>query len=506
MTVSASQNHPLTSELFAAIDLGSNSFRLETARISAGRYRKEFYVKETVRLGAGLDAGGCLTQEAVARAMDCLEAFALHLKGFDDFRIRAVATQTLREASNRDEFLEQAQEVLGVPIEVISGREEARLIFTGVSHLQSIQEPTLVADIGGRSTELILGQNFQAWEVESFPVGSVSLALSYFPSGVLTRRAFYQAKTAVAAQFEEATQAFGSHRWTQVLGTSGTVNAVFHILQANGFEQDCIDRSGIEWLLAQCIEAGSSERLNFAGLKDDRRPVLAGGLAVLMGLFDQFDIEELRPAKGSLRQGVIVELDARLRDQAEHAFELRDRTITQLQRRFTVDADQAMRVRRVCQELIFSALGPIDAESVREMSWACDLHEIGSYISHHDHHRHSAYILSHVEAPGFSQSQMRRLGRLVLSQRGGLRKIEQDLRNTTFAWMVLCLRLAVIVCHSRRDLSLSGLRLRRLTVKEAVVTISDLKSSQHDTLLHLLRDECEHWVRSGVLRVVLEVS
>jgi exopolyphosphatase/guanosine-5'-triphosphate,3'-diphosphate pyrophosphatase len=244
--------------LLAAIDMGSNSFRLEIGEVPrGGRYRRVDYLKETVRLGGGLDENGLLTPEAVRRGLACLERFSQRLKGFAPHQVRAVATQTLREAKNRDAFLLQARTVLGYPIEVISGREEARLIYAGVARLQPSDKPRLVIDIGGRSTEMILGRGRNPERAESFQVGSVSLSLKYFGDGRFTESAFRAAQVAAGAELEEALVPFARQHWTEALGSSGTVGAVAQLLTINGISRDgSITPEGLRWCIEQCLEAG----------------------------------------------------------------------------------------------------------------------------------------------------------------------------------------------------------------------------------------------------------
>ena len=261
----------------AAIDIGSNSFRLEIGQITPGRYKRVEYLKETVRLGAGLDTEGMLTEEAAARGLACLARFAQRLAGYAPGQVRAVATQTLREARNRDLFLARAQTVLGYPIEVISGREEARLIYAGVARLQPSEQPRLVIDIGGRSTEMILGCGRTPQRAESFQVGSVSLSLRFFPDGKFTEQAFRNAQIAAGAEFEEALAPFARSLWTEALGSSGTAGAVSQLLQANGITDGAITPDGLRWCIAQCLKAGRADRLALTGLKDDRRAVSAAG-------------------------------------------------------------------------------------------------------------------------------------------------------------------------------------------------------------------------------------
>ena len=488
----------------AAIDMGSNSFRLEIGQLIEGRYRRIDYLKETVRLGAGLDLNGLLTEEATMRGLACLARFAQRLKGFVAPQVRAVATQTLREARNRDQFLARAQAELGFPIEVISGREEARLIYAGVARLQPSSVPRLVVDIGGRSTEMILGQGRKPIRAESFQVGSVSLSLKYFGEGRFTEEAFRQAQVAAGAELEEALEPFAAVHWQEALGSSGTVGAVSQLLGASGVTDGRITPDGLRWLMEQCLRAGKVEKLALPGLKEERRAVIAGGLSILYTLCTHFGILALLPARGALRQGVIFDLDERLHatELPQDGHDIRDASVRELQRRFMVDTQQAARVTRVAESLYGRAQPKASREARRELLWACALHEIGMMVSHHDHHRHSAYVLSHVDAAGFSQSQLRRVGELVLGQRGGLRKIETSLTHDDFAWQVLCLRLGVIKCHARGEVTVDAMSLRR-NGASAEIAFAPGWSESHPRTRHLLNEELALWERSGPLKLEL---
>jgi exopolyphosphatase / guanosine-5'-triphosphate,3'-diphosphate pyrophosphatase len=489
----------------AAVDIGSNSFRLEIGQLigAPDRYRRIDYLKETVRLGAGLDTNGMLTEEAAQRGLACLRRFSARLAGFAPGQVRAVATQTLREARNRNAFLLRAQEALGFPIEVISGREEARLIYAGVAHMQPSEATRLVIDIGGRSTEMILGRARQPQVAESFGVGCVSLSLRYFGDGRITDAAFRAAQVAAGAELEEALQPFAPLHWQEALGASGTVGAVSQILQAAGVTDGRITPAGLRWCIKRALECGRIDRLDLPGLKPDRRPVLPGGLAILYTLAAHFDIRALQPAKGALRQGVIVDLHERhdvLR--RTRPGDMRDESVAELQRRFAVDAGQADRVASVALALFDAAVPDSDPETRRELAWACALHEVGLMVSHHDHHRHSSYLLAHVDAPGFSQSQQRRIGELVLGQRGGLRKVEPQLASETFAWQALCLRLAVIKCHARDAVDARVLALRARG-RDAQLSYPRAWAQDRPRTLYLLQEEAATWARSGPLRLLL---
>ncbi len=505
----------------AAVDMGSNSFRVELGTLHQGRYRRVDYLKETVRLGAGLDDNGLLSDEATERGLACLRRYSQRLAGLAPERVRAVATQTLREARNRDAFLRRAQAALGFNIEVISGREEARLIYAGVAQLQPSEAARLVVDIGGRSTEMILGRGRVPSAAESFQVGSVSLSISHFGDGVLNEANFRAAQVAAGAELEEALQPFAPQHWREALGSSGTVGAVSHLLRTNGIGDGTITSEGLQWCIARCIEAGHVSRLELPGLKDDRRQVIAGGLAILYTLVSQFGVHTLVPAKGALRQGVIVDLHERLQARRQlGGGDMRDESVRTLQQRFGVDTAQADRVRRLALAWYAVARSATrageaagaepgaDVDAERELGWACDLHELGMMVSHHDHHRHSAYLLAHVDAAGFSQSQQRRLGQLVLGQRGGLRKMESDLANPGFVWQLLCLRLAVISCHAR-DAADAGdaaaLTLRSVGLRARIEFSRDW-AAKHLRTVYLLEQETKAWSRVDARVLALELK
>jgi exopolyphosphatase/guanosine-5'-triphosphate,3'-diphosphate pyrophosphatase len=308
---------------------------------------------------------------------------------------------------------------------------------------------------------------------------------------------------AAGAELEEALQPFAPERWKQALGSSGTAGAVSQTLMAAGVTDGRITPAALRWCMERCLEAGHIDRIQVPGLKPDRRAVLPGGLAILYTLAAHFKIETLWPAKGALRQGVIVDLHERQQTlRGERAGDMRDASVAELQRRFGVDSAQAARVAAVALVLFDAAMPDAAPETRRELAWACAVHEVGLMVSHHDHHRHSAYLLAHADAPGFSQSQQRRVGDLVLAQRGGLRKIEPQLASETFAWQVLCLRLAVIECHARSAADAHAITLRAKG-RDAGLGYGKAWAEAHPRTLFLLREEAAAWVRSGPLRLVL---
>jgi len=489
----------LNGQIWASIDIGSNSFRLELARLSGDRYQRVSYIKESVRLGAGLDDQGMLTEEAMQRGLTCLKGFGEQLVGIAPERIRAVATQTLREARNRNAFLARAQAALGHPVEVIAGREEARLIFAGVARLQPSDKPRLVIDIGGRSTEMILGRGRKPQLAESFGVGSVGLSLRFFADGKYTEEAFRAAQVAAGAELEEALTLFRPERWQEALGSSGTVGAVSQILAASGRTDGRITQDALRWCIEQCIAAGSQDQLQMPGLKDDRRPVVAGGLCILYTLLAQFGIDELLPTKGALRQGVIFDLAERL--QPSGARDPRAGSVAELQQRFGVDTAQADRVSTQAEKLYRQLVAKPAPELLRELRWAAALHEVGMLVSHHDHHRHSAYVIGHADAAGFSTNQLQRLSSLALGQRGGLRKLEAQLNDAQLLDQLIALRLAVILCHARTPVT-STPKLERAG-RELTLRCPKSWSGEQARTRFLLKEEAEAWARTGLLDLVV---
>lgn len=485
----------------AAVDLGSNSFRLEIGQLDHGQIHRTEYLKETVRQGNGLDADRNLTHEAMQRGWDCLARFGERLSGFKSIEVRAVATQTLREARNRDVFLTRARELLGFPIDVISGREEARLIYQGVAHLlPQSDERRLVVDIGGRSTELILGQHLTAQVVESYRVGSVAWSMKYFPNGQLTAAAFNAAEIAAKAVLDEALNTYHRDAWEVAYGSSGTMGAVADVLTAAGWPEATVTRDGLEWLLDKLIKSQHSDRVRLAGLKDDRRAVIGGGVSVLRAVFDLLSIDHLYPAQGALRHGALYDLLNRQDGQSD----LRTSSVKRLASNFDVDSFQATRVAKVAGTLFMQLQTSLHAVSddshllLKNLDWAAQLHEIGCQISHSEYHKHGAYILDNADASGFDLPELHRLSMLVLGHRGKLKKLDTELDNAVFMQQLLALRLAVILCHARRDIDIEGVQLAAnpgLT-RQFLLTCPPGWGPSFPQSAHLLREEALAWQKT----------
>ncbi|MFV0680305.1 exopolyphosphatase [Ottowia sp.] len=491
-----------TGQRLAAVDMGSNSFRLEIAKLELGQLQRMEYHKETVRQGAGLDADRRLSQDAMQRGWNCLARFAERLSSFETSQVRAVATQTLREARNRDEFIGRAQDILGFPIDVISGREEARLIYQGVAHLlPQSDERRLVLDIGGRSTELIIGSGYTPHTMESYRVGSVAWSMRYFPDGQLSTKNFERAEIAAKAVMDEAITTHGPTHWDVVYGCSGTVGAIADALLAAGRvpARHIVTRDNLHWLRDKLIKARRTDAIRLEGIKEDRQPVIAGGLAVLCALTDLLDIDQLQYAYGALRHGALYDM----LDRAHHDTDVRAAAIESLALRFQIDQPQAARVARTALRL-FSQIGTglkkkQRHEAERQIEWAARLHEIGVRISHADHHKHGAYILDNTDASGFALHELHHLSRLVLGHRGKLRKLETALDDPLFVQQLLALRLAVILCHARQDPDDAHLTLRSdKNASDQGLVLSFRKNWDHDwpQSAHLLREEVLAWQRT----------
>jgi exopolyphosphatase/guanosine-5'-triphosphate,3'-diphosphate pyrophosphatase len=484
----------------AAIDLGSNSFRLEIGYLDHGQIQRTEYLKETVRQGNGLDEERNLSADAMQRGWDCLARFAERLAGFRKYQVRAVATQTLREARNRDSFLRRATQILGFPIDVVSGREEARLIYQGVSHLlPQSDERRLVIDIGGRSTELILGQGYEASEMASFRVGSVAWSMRYFENGAFSTNAFKAAEVAAKAVLDEALNAYPRMGWDVAYGASGTVGAVGDVLHAAGWPQNVINREGLAWLHDRLLKAQSADKLRLDGMKEDRRAVIGGGLSVLQATFDLLDIDEMHVALGALRHGALYDLLDREHEQTD----MRSASVKRLATNFKTDTVQAVRVQKVARHLyrqLSADLSADDSERTqRKLMWACELHEIGSLISHSDYHKHGAYILDNADAAGFSMPELHRLGQLVLGHRGKLRKLEVDLADSLFIRQLLCMRLAVIFCHARREPEYRGIQISASrSATEFAISCPAGWSNNYPQSAHLLNEEVVAWQKTTI--------
>jgi len=440
-------------EVLAAVDLGSNSFHLQVGRVVDGQIYPLDSMRESLRLGAGLTADKRIDRATQVRALDVLARFGERLRGLPPSAVRAVGTNTLRVAKNAAQFLREARAALGFPIEVIAGREEARLIYVGVSRsLPPAQHRRLVVDIGGGSTEFIIGTGFEPQLTESLYMGCVSWSLRYFPDGKIDKSAMRSAELAARQELSGMVREYSALGWEEAVGSSGTARAIEEILRDNGYTEAGITHEGLERLRSLLLKHERADPRRIAGLRETRAAVLPGGVAILCAVFDALGIEKMTVSEGALRHGVLYDLLGR----AQHS-DMREATVVQFMRRYHVDAAQAERVRAVALG-IYDELAAAPHAAEREdstsrlvLDWAARLAEIGLSIAHAQYHKHSAYVLSHADMPGFSAMEQQRLARIVLAHRGKLAKVQDEGLEGADWMLVFALRVATLLLRSRTD-------------------------------------------------------
>lgn len=454
---SRSQKNDVHHDMLAAVDLGSNSFHLQIGRVVGDQIYLLDSLREAVRLGAGMTRDRRIDRATQLRALEAMGRFGERLRGFPRGAVRAVGTNALRVAKNADAFLAEARSALGFPIEVVFGREEARLIYLGVAHsLPPSPDSRLVIDIGGGSTEFVIGAGLEPALMESISMGCVSWSLRYFPEGRLDKSSFKQAETAAANEMQRIVKAYRRAGWKQVVASSGTAKSLAGILAANGWSNsDEITPGGLDKLRSLLIKVGDMENIDrseLPGLREDRIAILPGGLAIMSAALTALGIESLSVSDGALRQGVLYDLLGRV---THH--DMREVTVAEFARRYDVDAAQAARVAELAAEIQADLAGqsePVAESDALLLQFAADLHEIGITIAHAGYHKHSAYILSQADMPGFSRDEQARLARLVLAHRGKLAKIEGLPARSSDWGGIFALRLAALLCLSRGDIAL----------------------------------------------------
>lgn len=447
-------------ETVAAVDLGSNSFRLQVGRVVDDQIYTLDSMKEAVRLASGLNADKYLDLASQARALEALRRFGERLRGLNNGAVRAVATNTLRVAKNAMDFLPLAEEALGFPIEIIAGREEARLIYIGASHsLPSVAHKRLVVDIGGGSTEFIIGKRHEPQRMESLYMGCVSYTLRFFQDRRIDKKRLREAQIAATKEIELIAADYQRLGWKEAVGSSGTARAIADILELNDLNpnnESGITRVGLDNLCALLVKAGSAEALDLPGVKSDRLPVLPGGIAIMSAIFAELGIERMTYADGALRLGVLYDLLGRF-----HHQDMRDSTVTQFRRRYQVEGEQAERVEATALSALTQLSEGVPSEiDVQFLSWATRLHEIGISVAHNAYHKHGAYILTYADMPGFSKKDQARLAMLVLGHRGKLEKLGAIPPSDSSWNLVFCLRLAVLLHRTRDDRVLPAWRVK----------------------------------------------
>ncbi|UCH54464.1 MAG: exopolyphosphatase [Pseudomonadota bacterium] len=447
-------------DMVAAVDLGSNSFHMIVARVVDGQLHVLDRIQEMVRLAAGLDDKNRLTKTAQIKALACLERFGQRLHGMAADSVRVVGTNALRRARNGAKFLLRAERALGYPIEVISGREEARLIYLGVARDVADDKPRLVIDIGGGSTELILGEGLKANAMESLYMGCVSLSEAHFRNGKITKRAMHAAETAAHLELEPVAAQFKTG-WQSVIGTSGTIRTAAAVVKAAGWSDAGITATSLVELRRALLDAGLVQKLKLAGLSDDRAPVFAGGVAVLTAVFDAIGIKHMRVADSALREGLLYDLHGRIRYE-----DAREQTIAALISRYHVDDAQGERVAQTARECFEQVardwkLGEDDAAA---LDWAAYLHEIGLAVAHTQYHKHGAYLVRHADLAGFSRTEQALLAALIRAHRRKFPLKEFKLLPKPVAKraqrLALLLRLAVLLHRAHNGAVLPRLKLQ----------------------------------------------
>lgn len=485
-----------TYDTLAAVDLGSNSFRLEVARVSGDQLYPLDSLKETVRLAGGLTDDKRLDDATQARALACLHRFGERLRGLSPEAIRCVGTSALRVAKNADEFIPKAEIALGHPIEIVAGREEARLIYLGVAHsLPASPDRRLVVDIGGGSTEFIIGHGLKPHERESLHMGCVNFSRRFFPDGVIDKAALKAAEVAARVEVERISREFSRGNWQQAVGSSGTARALRELLEQNGWSARGITAEGLDKLRAQLVKAGHADALELPGLSRDRRPVIAGGFAIMAGLFAELGIEQMDVAETAMREGILYDLLGRF-----HKQDMREATVDEFMRRYHIDTQQAARVKRVAHKLLAASGSQVDDNDLLFLDWAARLHEIGLSVSHGGYHRHSGYILENADMPGFSRTEQARLALLARAQRGALVKVPEFAAGSVSEHdrlLVWLLRQAVILCRSRAEPRLPDVKVE-LNGKRIRLVLPEGWLDRRPLTQRALDEDAVHWHAVGM--------
>lgn len=450
--------------ILAAIDLGSNSFHMIISRLRDGHFQVVDKLREMVQLRAGLDEDGRLSDEAQERAIACLQRFGERIKELPSTSVRVVGTNTLRVAKNSQSFLRKARLALGHPIEIVAGEEEARLIYLGVAHALAFDDSRrLVMDIGGGSTEFIIGEGFSGLKRESLEMGCVSFSQRFFVGGKVSKTRMKTALIAAGTRLRSIQRPYRKMGWIDAIGASGTIRTVANIVKENGWSDDgVITPKSLDKLIESMIDAGHSDKFKLEGLSEERRSVLAGGVAVLKAAFDRLKIDRMVVSDGALREGLLYDLLGRIQHDDE-----RDRTVSALARRYDTDDDHAQRVSEMASQLLeqVATQWEIDGENYSDrLQWAAKLHEVGLAIAHDQFHKHSAYLVAHSDLPGFSREEQHALATIVSGQRKkfpkkSIKELPDELQQSTQKLTVL-LRLAMVFNRGRSETTDTFVKLK----------------------------------------------
>lgn len=449
-------------DYLAAIDLGSNSFHMVVARESHGELQFLDSLSEKVQLGAGLDKKRLLCEEAIERGLACLARFSQRLEGVSADNIRVVGTNTLREAKNAKQFIARAEAVLSHDIDIVAGREEARLIYLGVAHtLADDAGRRLVVDIGGGSTEFIIGERFESRETESLEMGCVRFQRQFFQDDAISEKAFARAVTA-ARQEVVSIDAYYKHiGWKECVGASGTIKAISQVCVENGWCESGVTLDALYKTRKKLLKFDHADAIDIKGLKPDRKRIFPSGLSILIGIFEQLGITHMATSSGALREGLLYDMVGRSRHE-----DVRERSVTALMERHHVDMSQAQRVAATADLLFQQCAKEWGLSSVvarNTLRWAALLHEVGLAISHSQFHKHGAYLVQHADLPGFARKEQEHMAVLI---RGHRRKLPtsdlaefSEKEQLQLTRLCLMLRLAVCLHHSRSESPLPEIKV-----------------------------------------------
>ena len=480
----------------AVVDLGSNSFRLQICQNHNGQLQIIENIKQMVRLAAGLDSQKNLDQDSRQRALECLAQFGERLRGFEPEQVRAVATNTFRVAKNIAAFLPEAERALGFPIEVIAGREEARLIYAGVVHTYPAGgNKMLVVDIGGGSTEFIIGRGLSPEQTESLPLGCVTYSLRFF-DGKAAAKNFQAAINAARSEIQRISKNYRRSGWDVALGTSGSAKSICNVIAEQGWGGE-ITLEAMRKIAEKIIDAGSVKKARLKGLKSERVEVFAGGLAVMMAVFEELEVRSMKFTEAALRDGVFYDMIGRNLDE-----DLRDQTTAQFQQRYHVSRNQAERVAKLAGYFLYSLAQNATVQELEYWShyvrWAALLHEVGIDIAHTAYHKHTAYILAQADMPGFSRQEQELLAQITLGQRGDLKKMAETLGSEPMRWhAVMALRLAVLFCRARLPIELPPHTQLKEKSGAYALTIAQSWLERNPLTAAALQAESEQWSKVG---------
>ena len=477
--------------MLAAVDLGSNSFRLHVGQHDGRVIEVIRSAREPTRLAAGLESDGTLNPVAMQRGYEALQRLSEVLHGYPLEDVRVVATNTLRIATNAADFLSIAEKAIGFPIEVISGEEEARLIYMGIANqLATPGERRLVIDIGGGSTELILGRGQEIERAESIGIGTVWHSMNFFPDGRIDAAAFHAAVLYARSRFEDVFPQAQARSWKKVYGSSGTMRAIGEIITRNKIGSEDVSTQSLNVLKRVLIECGHIDRLRLDKLRPERAESVVGGLAILIGLMEALGINRLTPIEGGLRLGVLWDLHLRA-----HQRDRREISVRIFMQRFAADEIRGAKVAEYASAL-YVHLRPESEVHTKLLYWSALLYEIGLAVSPTNHHKHGAYLIENADLPGFTTREQRTMSKFILGQKGNLRKLNGVLIDLDVAKAVLALRVAVMFTQARVDVDFNDLRLKMKNRIE--LEIGSQLAMAHPTLQYWMEREQKFWAEIGI--------